>query len=148
METATDQPKTLRTTLDKWLFRRDLFAANAPVQGDRFFARTNALSQIGDAVASSKSVGIFGLRKVGKTSLLHEIRRRCMESGDVVLYLDLLAVPEHITNTDWLYWELANQLRQNTADLNAQIKWRLGGVVVPHPLSELARTSGPIGRKT
>ena len=129
METTPDQPKALRTTLDKWLFRRDLFAANAPVQGeDRFFGRTNALSQIGDAVASSKSVGIFGLRKVGKTSLLHEIRRRCMESGDVVLYLDLLAVPEHVTNTDWLYWELANQLRQNTAHLNAQVKWRLGGL--------------------
>ena len=119
----------LRGALDKWLFRRDLFATNAPVHGDRFFGRKGDLSEIGDDVSGSRSVGIFGLRKVGKTSLLHELRSRSSASGDVVLYLDLLAVPEGVTDTSYLYWELANQLKQNSSHLerSPSLNWRLAG---------------------
>jgi hypothetical protein len=119
----------LRGALDKWLFRRDLFATNAPVHGDRFFGRKSVLSEIGDDVSGSRSVGIFGLRKVGKTSLLHELRSRSSASGDVVLYLDLLAVPEGVADTSYLYWELANQLKQNSSHLerSSSLNWRLAG---------------------
>ena len=129
IEQPADALKKLRTALDKWLFRRDLYATNAPVHGDRFFGRKGVLAEIGDDVFGSRSVGIFGLRKVGKTSLLHELRSRSSASGDIVLYLDLLAVPEGVTDTDYLYWELANQLKQNSKHLNMseRLNWRLAG---------------------
>jgi tetratricopeptide (TPR) repeat protein len=129
IEQPADALRKLRSALDKWLFRRDLFANNSPVHGDRFFGRKAVLAEVEDDVFESRSVGIFGLRKVGKTSLLHELRTRLSASGDIVLYLDLLAVPEGVTDTGFLYWDLANQLKNNSKHLNLteQIKWRLGG---------------------
>ncbi|PWU14393.1 MAG: hypothetical protein C5B50_17600 [Verrucomicrobia bacterium] len=119
--------KKLREALDKWLFQRDLFATNSPVQGDRFFGRTNALARIASAVSGSRAVGIFGLRKVGKTSLLQEFCRRCSISGDVVLYSDLLKLSSE-RDTNYLYWGLANELRLHSSHLSPDFKWRLGGV--------------------
>jgi tetratricopeptide (TPR) repeat protein len=129
IEQPADALRKLRSALDKWLFRRDLFANNSPVHGDRFFGRKAVLAEVEDDVFESRSVGIFGLRKVGKTSLLHELRSRFSTSGDIVLYLDLLAVPEGVTDTGFLYWDLANQLKNNSKHLNAteQIRWRLAG---------------------
>lgn len=127
IERSADALKTLRAALDKWLFRRDLFATNNPVAGDHFFGRANALAEVGDAIAASRSVGIFGLRKVGKTSVLQELRRRASASGDIVLYRDFLSFPAG-TGVDHLYWDFANQLRQASNHLNPAFKWRLGGV--------------------
>jgi tetratricopeptide (TPR) repeat protein len=129
MEGSPDKVGALRSALDKWLFKRDLFAVNAPVFGARFFGRINPIAEIRDAISASKPIGIFGLRKVGKTSILHEIERRSLESGDIVLYMDLLALPEDVTDTRWLYWDLGTQLRAKSQHLvDANFQWRLGGV--------------------
>jgi tetratricopeptide (TPR) repeat protein len=129
MERSADKAGALRAAFDKWLFKRDLFAVNAPVFGARFFGRINAIAEIRDAISASKPLGIFGLRKVGKTSILHEIERRSLESGDIVLYMDLLALPEDVTDTRWLYWDLGTQLRTKSQHLiDSNFQWRLGGV--------------------
>ncbi|MCP5524513.1 MAG: hypothetical protein H7A46_23535 [Verrucomicrobiales bacterium] len=129
IERSSDKVNALRGALDKWLFKRDLFAVNAPVFGARFFGRINPIAEIRDAISASKPVGIFGLRKVGKTSMLHEIERRSAESGDIVLYLDLLALPEDVTDTRWLYWDLGTQLRTKSQHfVDTSFQWRLGGV--------------------
>src|SRR3546814_1834797 len=83
----------LHDVLDQWLFQRDLFALNTPVVGRRFFGRERPMAQIRDAISSATPMGIFGLRKVGKTSLLKETARRATENGDIVVYVDLLRVP-------------------------------------------------------
>jgi tetratricopeptide (TPR) repeat protein len=129
MERSADKVDALRGALDKWLFKRDLFAVNAPVFGARFFGRINPIAEIRDAISASKPIGIFGLRKVGKTSILHEIERRSLESGDIVLYMDLLALPEDVNETRWLYWDLGTQLLAKSQHLvDADFQWRLGGV--------------------
>ena len=117
----------LRGVLDTWLYRRDLFAGAYPVFGKRFFGRERILAQLRDAIASAKPAGIFGLRKVGKTSLLKECERRATASGDIVVYVDLLRAP---TGADarWLYWRIAHLLHEQTAGrAELSMKWRLGG---------------------
>lgn len=114
----------LRRILDQYLFRRDLFAANAPVHGSQFFGRTHLLGKITDCALTGQSVGLFGLRKVGKTSLLQELKRRFAAAGDVALYLDLLSLPGG-ADTGWVYWTIARQLRSATNHLNLDIAWRL-----------------------
>src|SRR5262249_46336883 len=111
-----------------WLYRRDLFAINFPVSGRRFFGRGKPLAEIREAIASGSPAGIFGLRKVGKTSLLQETERRARESGDIVVYLDLLRLPADIKDTRWIYWKLANELfAQVTGSAIKGLAWRFGG---------------------
>ena len=118
----------LRGVLDTWLYRRDLFAHTYPVFGKRFFGRDRILAQLRDSIASAKPAGIFGLRKVGKTSLLKECERRAIASGDVVVYVDLLRVPAGVNDANWLYWRIANLLHEQFRSRpQTSIRWRLGG---------------------
>jgi tetratricopeptide (TPR) repeat protein/AAA+ ATPase superfamily predicted ATPase len=134
IETSTNALDTLRAILDRWLFRRDLFATNSPVIGSKFFGRDKPLAELRDSIASSTCAGVYGLRKVGKTSLLQESRRRSAEVGHIVVYIDLLRLPSDVTDCRWLYWRIANVLREESVTLSVQypavrdLKWRLGGV--------------------
>ena len=91
----------LHDVLGRWLYRRDLFALNFPVIGRRFFGRERPMAELRDAIASGTPVGIFGLRKVGKTSILKETARRAGETGDIIVYVDLLRIPADVTDTRW-----------------------------------------------
>ena len=112
---ATAAFAALRGVLDTWLYRRDLFAQTYPVFGKRFFGRDRILAELKDAIVSAKPSGIFGLRKVGKTSLLKECERRATASGDIVVYVDLLRVPSGVNDARWLYWRIANLLQEQAA---------------------------------
>jgi cold shock CspA family protein len=128
IETSAEALTILRAVLDRWLYRRDLFAGSSPVEGKRFFGRDKPLAQLRDAMSSATPTGVFGLRKVGKTSLLKEAQRRATEQGDVVVYVDLLRVPSDISDCGWLYWKLADELRRAIAHLPLpSVKWRVGG---------------------
>jgi tetratricopeptide (TPR) repeat protein/cold shock CspA family protein len=125
---------TLRAILDRWLYRRDLYATNSPVSGSKFFGRDQPLAKLRDAISTSTCSGVYGLRKVGKTSLLQECRRRSTEAGNIVVYVDLLRLPADVTDCRWLYWRIANAIRQESQLFAQQFsviqnfKWRLGGV--------------------
>lgn len=129
IEVVNEPMTTLRMVLDQWLYRRDLFALNSPVSGRRFFGRDRPLAEIRDAISNGTASGIFGLRKVGKTSLLKEIDRRSSDAGDIVVYMDLLRVPDDVKDTRWLYWKLAAELFERVQKTALKgIRWRLGGV--------------------
>ncbi|MCC5619613.1 ATP-binding protein, partial [Nostoc sp. CHAB 5836] len=128
IETADDALSALRFVLDRWLHRRDLFAQNFPVSGRRFFGRHRSMSELKDAISSGAAAGIFGLRKVGKTSLLKEIERRASENGDVVVYIDLLRVPADVSDARWIYWKIAVELAERLGRTGHRIpSSRLGG---------------------
>ena len=88
----------LRSVLNTWLYRQDLFARTYPVFGKRFFGRDRILAELKEAIVGARPSGIFGLRKVGKTSLLKECERRATASGDIVVYVDLLRVPAGVND--------------------------------------------------
>lgn len=76
-----------RKRLDEWLYRRNLYDDRFPVTGSAFFGRNQVLKEIEGQLNTGNHVGVFGLRKTGKTSLLYSLRDRLIQ--DVVVYLDL-----------------------------------------------------------
>lgn len=61
--------------LSSKLVSRDLYAVRNYVTGDQFFGRAAELQQVADSVRQREVVGVFGLRKTGKTSLLNELKQ-------------------------------------------------------------------------
>jgi tetratricopeptide (TPR) repeat protein len=120
---------SFKLTLDQWLYKRNLYDESFPVSGRRFFGRERELAYLSRSVDTGTPVGLFGLRKVGKTSLLKKLKEK--RPQDLVIYIDLQAVPEGIRDTSFLYWEMANQirseLRRKNIDLAKQLKFRLAG---------------------
>lgn len=128
IEGPLDALSTLRRVFDQWIYRRDLFALNSPVVGRKFFGREKPLAELREAISSGTPLGVFGLRKVGKTSLLKETERRLSDSGDIVAYIDLLRVPSDVSDTRWLYWRIANRLREQGKGVTSpHVRWRLAG---------------------
>lgn len=81
----------LRGLLFQQLFQRDLFALESPLRTDTtFFGRDEVVSQLLDRFRSGQNSGLFGLRRIGKTSVLYALRRR-VASGSLggTAYLDL-----------------------------------------------------------
>lgn len=99
---------SLRSVLDQWLARRDLFDFRFPVKGRRFFGRSKELLNLIGYIDDGHYVGVYGLRKVGKTSLLYQIKEK--RANDLVVYIDLQdSVP--IKDCNYLYWKIANELQ-------------------------------------
>ena len=80
----------LRNTISRFLFTRDLFDYQLPLDQDLyFFGRTQVVSELIDFVKKSENRGLFGLRKTGKTSILYKVERICNENNIAhVLYYD------------------------------------------------------------
>lgn len=97
---------SLRSVFDQWLARRDLFDFRSPVKGRRFFGRSQELLNLIGYIEDGHYVGVYGLRKVGKTSLLWQIKEK--RTNDLVVHIDLQHIP--IKDCNYLYWQIANQL--------------------------------------
>jgi AAA+ ATPase superfamily predicted ATPase len=107
---AEDASGTLRPILDQWLSRRDLYRFNYPVYGRRFFGRELDLQRLMRDIDDRHNVGVFGLRKVGKTSLLMQLRE--LRPQDIVVYFDLQGVPSDVQDCAYIYWAIARKLRE------------------------------------
>jgi excisionase family DNA binding protein len=105
-----DASKILRHILDQWLSRRDLYRYNYPVSGRRFFGRELDLQRLMRDIDDGHNVGVFGLRKVGKTSMLHQLRE--LRNQDITVYLDIQGVPSDSQDCAYLYWAIARKLRE------------------------------------
>jgi len=105
-----DSAKILRPILDQWLSRRDLYRYNYPVSGRRFFGRELDLQRLMRDIDDGHNVGVFGLRKVGKTSMLHQLRE--LRNQDITVYLDIQGVPSDSQDCAYLYWAIARKLRE------------------------------------
>jgi Novel STAND NTPase 1 len=87
LHTADD----LRSLFFSTLYARDLFGLESPLRSDTtFFGRDEVVSQLLDRFRSGQNSGLFGLRRIGKTSVLYALRRRA-ESGEIAgsTYLDV-----------------------------------------------------------
>ncbi len=107
---SEDASRILRPILDQWLSRRDLYRYNYPVSGRRFFGREIDLQRLMRDIDDGHNVGVFGLRKVGKTSMLHQLRE--LRTQDITVYLDIQGVPSDSQDCAYLYWAIARKLRE------------------------------------
>jgi tetratricopeptide (TPR) repeat protein len=101
----------LQQVLDRWLSRRNLFDDRFPVSGRHFYGRELELRQIRANIDDGRHTGIYGLRKVGKTSLLYQLRET--RPLDLVVYVDL----QEILGTGqkdcaYLYWAISRRLHE------------------------------------
>ncbi|RZT80390.1 putative DNA-binding protein [Micromonospora violae] len=82
---TTDLRKSIATVLAS----RDLYGGKNPVTGRDFFGRLDTIQSVSAELRNGRSIGLFGLRRSGKTSLLRELQRREEPSGLALVLSDL-----------------------------------------------------------
>ena len=100
----------------------DAYASSIPVHGQDFFGRQEDLGVLRNQIDRGEFVGIYGLRKIGKTSIVDHLSRSSLADYTAVAKVDLqssIAVEEN--DCRWLYWELEKSLAEHlqALDLNA-----------------------------
>ena len=74
-----------------FLYERDLFGVASPLQDDNLFFgkdRSNTISELYGKYRQGEHGGLFGLRRIGKTSILNLLRRRVEQNSGVAIYFD------------------------------------------------------------
>ncbi|MGW4153749.1 RNA-binding domain-containing protein [Micromonospora chersina] len=79
----------LRISIATVLASRDLYGGKNPVTGRDFFGRLETIQSVSAELRNGRSIGLFGLRRSGKTSLLRELQRREEPSGLALVLSDL-----------------------------------------------------------
>ncbi len=92
--------------IDNWLGSRDPFAVIKPVRGASFFGRKDLLREVRGRIESGNHLGLFGLRKTGKTSFLWRMRDTL--TPHLVVYVDAQRCPER--SLACLVWAIAREL--------------------------------------
>jgi len=92
MQTGPDAKDRLQELFSQYLGVRDLYDSTLPVSGRRLFGREKLLVGLADQVHKGEFIGIFGLRKMGKTSLMYQLRDEKLKD-EAVAYVDLQASP-------------------------------------------------------
>ncbi|MCY4725924.1 translation initiation factor IF-2 N-terminal domain-containing protein [Nocardioides sp. STR2] len=88
-----DDPVSFVSLLRDYTFSRDLFYETTPVRGERFFGRRKLLQSLKDDIQNQRVTGLYGLRKVGKTSVLTELSEVLESPTTVVVLRDLESLP-------------------------------------------------------
>jgi len=85
----TNDKKLINDKLQKYFFTRDLFSFNSPLKSENyFFGRTKAIKNFYDKYRTGENSGLFGLRKIGKTSALYAIKRLLRIREEPSIFID------------------------------------------------------------
>ncbi len=75
----------------EFLYERDLFGIASPLNSDTFFFgkdRTNVISELYGKYKQGEQGGLFGLRRIGKTSILNLLKIRIEQESGAAIYFD------------------------------------------------------------
>lgn len=107
---GSDAVQTLRDKLSYYFARRDLYTTGPPVSGRRHFGRERLLLQLIDELHHGHFIGIYGLRRMGKTSLTWHLRDEKLK-GDLIVVVTLL---EYQASAEGhcgpIYWAIEREL--------------------------------------
>lgn len=110
MQSGGEPKEKMRNLLSQYLGLRDLYDSTLPVSGRRLFGRERLLVQVADQAHKGEFVGIFGLRKMGKTSLMYQLRDEKLKD-EAVAYVDLQSSPGlAIGSFSPVLWEIERDL--------------------------------------
>lgn len=87
--------ETLLGRLRSFLYERDLFGLASPLNSDSTFFgkdRTNSISELYGKYRQGEHGGVFGLRRIGKTSVLNLLKQRVQQDNGVAVYFDMSMV--------------------------------------------------------
>jgi len=81
----------LKERFSKYLFHRDLFDMSRPLANKLyFFGRTSFVVEMRDCLKRGENIGLFGLRRTGKTSLLLRLKHLLhQDRSGTIIYVDL-----------------------------------------------------------
>lgn len=83
--------------LRKVFYSRDIFNFHSPLRTDHFFfGRNDLMKSIIDRHISGESTGVFGLRRTGKTSLIHALNRIARASRQPLIHIDCQTTEVHL----------------------------------------------------
>ena len=98
---------------DRYVTRQDPYFESVPVKDPAlFFGRSAQLQTIPRLLSQGQHVGVFGLRKTGKTSLAHQLRLRFREVP--VVSINCQELDRHSATT--LLRRIAEELRSDLRD--------------------------------
>jgi hypothetical protein len=87
---------TIVDRIKEYFYTRDLFAYDRPLQSDTyFFGRRQTIQSLYGKYKSGENACLFGLRKIGKTSVLLALRRTMHLREEPVVFLDCQATAFH-----------------------------------------------------
>jgi tetratricopeptide (TPR) repeat protein len=101
---ADGADEIVKRRLVEYLGQRDLFAVEVPVYGAGFFGREQEFRRLHQLISDGHHVGVFGLRKMGKTSFLKQLAE--VFAQDLVVYVDLQTAVA-VREMPFLWWLLA-----------------------------------------
>ncbi|KPA10205.1 secreted protein containing ATPase, AAA-type, core domain protein [Candidatus Magnetomorum sp. HK-1] len=113
-----EKERTLKEFEDPFITRTDPYMESTPINDPTwFYGRHKLIKTLPELLSQGQHVGLFGLRKVGKTSLVKQIQQRFVATPNV--FIDCQKIPnqaavffEHILN------ELCSELsRLNIKDV-------------------------------
>ena len=80
--TNRDDSYIFRNKFKKVFYNRDLFAFEDALKTDLFFfGRNDIVMKIINDHLNGKNIGVFGLRKTGKTSILYDVKRKISQKS-------------------------------------------------------------------
>jgi hypothetical protein len=81
-----DCERVLKELEEPYLARLDPYAESKPIHDPTwFYGRDELLKRLPAVLAQGQHIGIFGLRKVGKTSLINQLRQRFVSTPTVFI---------------------------------------------------------------
>jgi hypothetical protein len=105
----------LRELEEPFVARTDPYDESRPISDPTwFFGRDDLLERLPAVLRQGQHVGLFGLRKVGKTSLINQLRQRLIAVPTV--WIDCHGLPG---NADALFAEMGGQLRKELKVVSA-----------------------------
>lgn len=115
----------LRHQFQRQAFSVDYFSVTTPVIGDDLFGRAPFLAQLeSDLLARSVPLGIFGLRRAGKTSVLNQLLRQLEArpgSRTVIALADLQRENYHVSG-DGVALSFARALAQGAREMGSSFR--------------------------
>ncbi len=81
----------LQNRMREFLYVRDLFGVATPLSDDLMFfgtERNNVISELYGKYKQGEHSGLFGLRRIGKTSVLYLLKNRVNRNGGAAIYID------------------------------------------------------------
>lgn len=113
----------LQSRMRLFLYERDLFGIASPLQNDNLFFgkdRTNIISELYGKYRQGEQGGLFGLRRIGKTSILNLLRLRVEQMGGVAVYFDCTKY-HHLRWNSFLH-QIINEIQERYSFLNRSEK--------------------------
>lgn len=110
----------LRSKIAERFGKIDLFGMSSPIGMDQYFFGRDSLVQelIQNCTVKNQSVGLFGLRKTGKTSVLQAVLRRLETQNVLVDYIDCQSPGIHAARWWQAIENIADRLSQKLVNVH------------------------------